>query len=137
MTGNRVQCRVGFSEELLEVVHHAKETNFEHLLTGDESRFYYEYLHDLAWAPSRATLPTRTSKKIQTRKYVISIIWLMSGIHSLLALPAGVPYDAEFFDASGLLDIATNLCDGKHRKTLRGVYLHLDNARAHNAKWAR
>jgi hypothetical protein len=61
-TGNEAQCRVTFSEELLEVVRHAKETYFEHLLTGDGSWFYFGYPHDSAWAPSRATLQTRTSK---------------------------------------------------------------------------
>jgi hypothetical protein len=75
---------------------HAKETNFKHVLTGHETWFYYEYPHDSAWAPLRATLPTRTSKKIQAKKCLISIIWPTSGIHSLLALPAGVQYDAEF-----------------------------------------
>jgi hypothetical protein len=137
MTGNEAQCQITFSEELLEVVRHAKETNFEHLLTGDESWFYYEYPHDSAWVPSRATLPTRTSKRIQTKKCLISVIWSTSGIHSLLALPAGVRCDTEFFCASVLLDIQRNLCDGKHRKTLRGIYLHLGNTPAHNAKRSR
>jgi histone-lysine N-methyltransferase SETMAR len=48
-----------------------------------------------------------------------------------------VRYDAEFFCASVLPDIERNLCDGKHRKTLRGVYLHLDNVPAHNTKRSR
>jgi hypothetical protein len=121
MTGNEAQCRVTFSEEPLEVVRHAKETNFEHLLTGDESWFYYEYPHDSAWTPPRATLPTRTSKKIQTKRYLISIIWSTSGLHSLLALPSGVRYNAEFFCASVPSDIKRNLCDGMHKKMLRDV----------------
>jgi hypothetical protein len=36
--------------------------------------------------------------------------------------------------ASVLRDIERNLCDGKARKTLRGVYIHFGNAPAHNAK---
>jgi hypothetical protein len=35
MTETETQCRVAFSEELLQVVRHAKKINFEHLLTGD------------------------------------------------------------------------------------------------------
>jgi hypothetical protein len=137
MTWSEAQCWVTFFEELLEVVRHAKETNFEHLLTGDESWFYYQDLHDSAWAPSRVTLPTRTSKKIQTKSCLVSIIWSTFGIHSLPALPAGVRYDAEFFCAYVLPDMERNLCDGKHRKMRRGVYLHLGNARGHNAKRSR
>jgi hypothetical protein len=71
------------------------------------------------------------------QKCLISIIWSMSGIHSFLALPTGVPYDAEFFRASVLPNIERNLCDGQHMKMLRGVYLHIDNALAHNTKRSR
>jgi hypothetical protein len=48
MTENEAQYRVTFSEDLRQVVRHAKKTNFEHLLTGDESCFYGNHLHDLA-----------------------------------------------------------------------------------------
>jgi hypothetical protein len=50
LTENEAQGRVIFSKELLQVLCHAKETNFEHLLTGDESWFYYEHPYDLDWA---------------------------------------------------------------------------------------
>jgi hypothetical protein len=101
MTENETQCRVTFSEELLQVVRHGKETNFEHLLTGDGSWFYDEYHHDLAWASSRATLPTRKAQKIQIK---------IPGLHCLVDF--GHPQssklavrDAKFFRASVLLDI--------------------------------
>jgi hypothetical protein len=42
--------------------------------------------------------------------------------------------DEEVFPVSVLSDIERNLCDGKRRKTLRGIYIHLDNALAHNVK---
>jgi hypothetical protein len=45
--------------------------------------------------------------------------------------------DAEFFCAPVLSDIKRNLCDGKRKKTPRGVCLHLDNAPAHNTKRSR
>jgi hypothetical protein len=41
-------------------------------------------------------------------------------------------YDTELFYASVLPDIERNLCDGKRRKTLRGICLHLDNVLPHN-----
>jgi hypothetical protein len=58
----------------------------------------------------------------------------MSGIQSLLALPAGMRFGAELFCASVLPDNERNLCGGKRRKTVGGVYLHLVNAPAHNGK---
>jgi hypothetical protein len=65
---------------------------------------------------------------------LVSIIWSTSGTHSLLALSAGMQYDAESFCTFVLLDIESHFCDGKRSKTLQGFYLHLDNALAHNAK---
>jgi hypothetical protein len=83
------------------------------------------------------SLPTRASKKTESKKCHVSIIWSKSGIHSLLALAAGMPYNIEFFCGSVLPDTAKNLCDDKRRKTFRGINLHLDNAPAHNAKPSR
>jgi hypothetical protein len=42
MTENEAQCLITCSEELLQVVRHAKEANFEPLLAGDEPWFHYE-----------------------------------------------------------------------------------------------
>jgi hypothetical protein len=36
MMENEAQCRATFSEAFVQVVRHDKETNLEHLLTGDE-----------------------------------------------------------------------------------------------------
>jgi hypothetical protein len=80
MTGNEDQCRVTFSEEPLEVVRHVKETSFEHLLTGDESWFYYECPHDLAWVPSRATVPMRHIQENSDQK-VLHFHYLVDARH--------------------------------------------------------
>jgi hypothetical protein len=133
---NEAQCRVAFSEEFVQVVRHTKETSFEHLLTGDESWFYYECALIRFGLRRRPLFGLEKHRKFRP-KCLISVIWSTSGILSLLALPAGMQYDAEFFCLSVLPDIERNLCDGKHRKMLRGAYLHLDNAPAHNAKRSR
>jgi hypothetical protein len=107
----------------LSTMRYPKELYFEHLLTSDESWFYYEYPYDSAWASSKATLPTRKHIKFRS-KSPVSIIWSTSNIHSVPALPAGRRYDAKFLCASILPDIERNLCDGRRKKTLRGVYFH-------------
>jgi hypothetical protein len=47
------------------------------------------------------------------------------------------PASTEFFCGSVLPHIKRNICDGRRRKTLRGIYLHLDNPPPHNAKRSR
>jgi hypothetical protein len=70
------------------------------------------------------------------RKCLVSIIWSRYGICSLLALSAGVRSDAEFFCTWTLPTPERNLCQGTRRETLRNIHRHLDNASAHNVKWA-
>jgi hypothetical protein len=103
--GEQSQCRVTFSGELLQFVGHAKNTNFERLLTGDESSFYYEYPSHSAWALLRATLPTRKAQRIQTDEMPGFHYLSTSGIHSLFTLPAGMRQDAEFSCAFFLPDM--------------------------------
>jgi hypothetical protein len=82
MTENEAQCRITFSEERFQVVRHARETNFNNLLTDDESRFFYEYPHNSALASSKDTLLTRASKKSESKTCLVSIIWF----HNLFGL---------------------------------------------------
>jgi hypothetical protein len=61
MTENGDQCRITFTLEPLQVVRHDRRTNFDTLLTGDEARFYYEYLYD-----SLLTHPPRPISRLET-----------------------------------------------------------------------
>jgi hypothetical protein len=80
MTENEAQSRMVFAEELLQVMRHARETNCDNSLTGDESWFHYEHPYDPVGAPSRDALPTRASKTTESQKCLVSIILPTSGI---------------------------------------------------------
>jgi hypothetical protein len=73
VTKNEALCQFMFSEEFLSVMCHAKETSFEHLLSGDEPWFCSEHPHDSAWAREKVTLPNREAQKIQTKGCLVSI----------------------------------------------------------------
>jgi hypothetical protein len=72
MSNNGIQCWIAFSEEPLQVVCHARETNFTDILTSDESCCCYEFAQDSNSAPSTATLPTRTFRKAGTKRCLVS-----------------------------------------------------------------
>jgi hypothetical protein len=66
MTEKEAQCRVTFSEELLQVARYAKETSFEYLSTGGKSWFYYGYPNDSAWVPSRPLFRLEKHRKFKS-----------------------------------------------------------------------
>jgi hypothetical protein len=66
---------------------------------------------------------------------MISIIWFISGIQSLLALIKGVKSNSQYFCQHVIPDIQQNICSSSRRKTLNDSLLHLDNAKAHNSRF--
>jgi hypothetical protein len=60
-------------------------------------------------ATSRDEIPEKINK-IDTEKYVISIIWSVNGIQSLLDLPKGTTYNSAFFCDCVMSDLVENLC---------------------------
>jgi hypothetical protein len=74
--------------------------------------------------------------KIDSEKCMISIIWSISGIHSLLALTNGMEYkyNSQSFCQHVILDIQQSICSSIRRKPLKGILWHLDNAPAHNSR---
>jgi hypothetical protein len=126
--------RVSVSREMLTILESEKCHDFDTILTGDESWFYFEYPYPAAWAEARDLVPTRTQQKIDTEKCLISVIWSVNGIHSLLDVPKGMTYNSTFFCQSVVIDLIRNLGAHSRRRTLKGLFVHLDNARPHNSR---
>jgi hypothetical protein len=70
-----------------------KGSGFQGIFTGDDSWFFLYYLCDSIWAASRDDeLPQRIRQKIDTEKCLISILWSVNGIYSLLDVFKGRRY---------------------------------------------
>jgi hypothetical protein len=117
VTENEAQSRTAFGEDFLQFVRHARETNFDNILTGDESWFDFWYSSDSAWGYREIPFRLEHQRKVRAKN-----AWRpKSGrrlVSSLLALLARVRYNTEFCCTSGLRDIKRSLCDGKLRKAL-------------------
>jgi hypothetical protein len=66
---------------------------FQQIVTGDESWFFFYYPCDSGSAASRDELPQRIKQKINMENCLVSILWLVNGIHSLLDVPKGTTYN--------------------------------------------
>jgi hypothetical protein len=67
-------------------------------------------------------------------KCLISVIWSVNGIHSLLDVPKGIIYNIAFFCDVVIPDLLEKACAGSRRWTLKGIVMHFDGARPHNSK---
>jgi hypothetical protein len=84
---NKRTGRAGLSSELLEVLTSQGRNEFDHVIMGDESRYYFESPHAEMWAPSRDEVPERIKQGSDTEKCLMSIILSVNKIHSPLDVP--------------------------------------------------
>jgi transposase len=59
-------------------------------------------------------------------------MWGSGGMKSLLYVSKGMKYNATFFVESVIPELMEYVYQESRQKTLRGIMLHLDNARPHN-----
>jgi hypothetical protein len=75
----------------------------------------------------------RIKQTIDAEKCLISILWFVNGIHSLVDIPKGESYSSAFFCNVVVPNLVENICSGSRRRSLTGFYVHLDNERPHNS----
>jgi histone-lysine N-methyltransferase SETMAR len=134
ISSNQKSERVSYSNLLLAALEESRQTGFERLITGDESWFYISYPHESVWAASREDVPERLRQKIDTEKCLISILWSVNGIHSLLDIPKGMTYNTAFLCDTVIPSLIADITSRGRRKTLKGFMVHMDNAPAHNSR---
>jgi hypothetical protein len=126
--------RVAMLHQLLEILQHCQATDFVDFLTGDESSFLLECPHSGVWAASREEVLETAMTKLETEKHMISTIWSLSGIHSVLTLAKDMKCISQYFCQHLILDIQQHNCPSSHKMTLKGILLHLRNAPAPNSR---
>jgi hypothetical protein len=76
----------------------------------------------------------RITQKIDAEKCMLSILWSITGIHSLIDVPKAITYNSAFLCDIVVTDLVRDICSHSRRKSLKGIYIHLDNARPQNSK---
>jgi ABC-type branched-subunit amino acid transport system substrate-binding protein len=71
---------------------------------------------------------------IDTEKCFISVLWSVNGIQSLIDVPKGMTFHADFFCQAVVPNVIADMTTHSRRKTLKNRAIHLDNARRHNSR---
>ena len=94
------------------------------VLTQDESWIYFSNPRKSMWVEEEGQPPVRVSRKIDSKKVMISVIWSIMGIKSITMLGKNQKFNRVFFSEIVLLDLSKKI-------RTNGYYLHMDNARPH------
>jgi histone-lysine N-methyltransferase SETMAR len=141
LSSNQKTVRMSDSRLILRALEERQGANCKRIITGDKFWFFLYYPRDFTWPASRNDLPEKIRQKIDTEKCLISILWSVYGIHSLVDLPKGTSYNSAFFCSAVVLlcccavvpSLVAELTSDTRPKTLKGFIIHMDNARPHNS----
>jgi hypothetical protein len=86
---NQNSERVSYSKLLLVALMEQKASSFQRIITGDEPWLLFYYARHSVWVTSRDGRPQHIKKKNDMEKCLVSILWSVNGIHSLLDVPKG------------------------------------------------
>jgi hypothetical protein len=115
---------------MLEVQH---DRAWHHIVTFDKSWFSLSTDYEFVWLPRDKKIPERERHTIQSKKFILMIVWNPRGFHLIKVFEKGCKsntgyYIAELFES--LSQWRSIEAAGKERKLL----VHADNARPHTAK---
>jgi histone-lysine N-methyltransferase SETMAR len=125
--------RVEDSRLLLEELRKDSRRDFDHIMTGDESWFYYSYDSSSMFARDRASVVPRVSKTIGSKKAMITIFFTGRRLLRLVYLPQGQKYNKEYFVSEILQGIGDACNHGHGNRGTKSMKIHMDNCRVHNA----
>jgi hypothetical protein len=89
LDANQKGERVTLSHELLAVLERDRRNHFRNVIIGDESWFFLYYSHESICAQSRDEVPERITQQIDAQECLLSVLWSVTGIHSLIDVPKG------------------------------------------------
>jgi hypothetical protein len=129
---NQKSERMSDSKLLLAALMEEKASDFQQIMTGDESRFFLYYSRDSVWGASCDELPQRIKQKSDTQKCLVSILCSVNGIHSPLDVSKGTAHNTAFFTGAAMPSLIEGVRSRTLGKTLNDWLIHRDNRDPHS-----
>ena len=89
--------RVDASKELLKILAKVKKSNKYLFYTGDESWFYLNTYYNQQWFPEGETPSKRVKKMIDSKKFMITVLWNSEEFLLVEALDDNMKFNEDYF----------------------------------------
>jgi hypothetical protein len=66
-------------------------------VTLDESWFYYITDHELIWLPPDGKVPNRERITIESKKVILTIVWVPMGFTVVIVIKSGCKFNAGYY----------------------------------------
>jgi hypothetical protein len=110
--------------------------NRRHLITGEESWFYYEYVRDRIWTARDENTPDVENRTIASTKTTLTVRWNPHGFRVVTVLPPGESFNVLWFIDQNLVPLVQFLSIWLESNAKEWM-VHGDNAPPHNSRMTR
>jgi hypothetical protein len=81
----------------LETLEVQRDQAWHNIVTLDEPWFHLTTDHESIWFPSDEKVPERQRHMIQSKKFVLTIVWNPSGFLLVNVLPMGHKFNSDYY----------------------------------------
>jgi histone-lysine N-methyltransferase SETMAR len=134
LTEQQKKNRYDICGQLLSLLRKHQTMKWRHLVTGDESWFFLEYMPNGMWASSPSSVEVSEKPSIITKKFMITIFWNPHGFHVVEALKEGESFNDKYMVNVILPQLVAIYFDGEREAGQKRLCVHMDNARPHSSK---
>jgi hypothetical protein len=105
LTGDLREKRKEYARAMLSFLYAAERDRWHHLVTGDKPWFFFNTSPRRMWTVSRDNGVTKSRHDIQSKKFMLTIIWDSSGFYVVDRLPSHTKMNSASFMTNILIPL--------------------------------
>jgi hypothetical protein len=113
------------------LLHAAQRDRWHQIVTGDESRFFFDTSSRRMWILSRDNMATKSRQQIQSKKFPFPIIWNPTGFYVVGRLPNDIKMNIAYFVTNVLPPLEEAIFPQGRAPHQKQHVIHLENCSVH------
>lgn len=126
--------RVERSKKILSILTKKKRKPLSRIITGDESWFGFYYPYSSQYKHTKSSVSQRIKSEFSYKKVMVTIFFSYSGFHVIDFLPKGQNFNSQYMINYILKKLEISIKKIRPKMGLKGMMIHMDNAKPHKAK---
>jgi hypothetical protein len=108
-------------------LHAAERDSWHHLVTGDESWFFFDISPRRMWTLSRDDVAPQPRQQIQSKKFMFMIIWNPTGFYVVDRLPNDTKMNSDYFVTNILISLEQMIFPCRRASHEQRLVVSVDN----------
>jgi histone-lysine N-methyltransferase SETMAR len=130
LSEEQITQRIELSRELLRILQVKRDRAWHDIITLDESWFYLSMDHELIWLRHGEKMPERERHTVQSKKFMLTIVWNPRQFHLINVLPKGCKFNSSHYITEILSPLSEWRSADPHGR-IRKLIVHANNAPPH------